>query len=181
VTTSSPIRPDPTKDKRSKWEWTGAAAVTGSFVVAEVVWSGPTLLPAVGDATRGDLYISLAASAAALLGFSITAGSILLSLGTGPRIDWLRDQAEFQQTRHIFMRAIRALAMATIVFTALILADAGRTGTLWLELPGVLLGVLVLIRLERVIWLLDQLLRISIQDRMDKTLPNPPFSEPLDG
>jgi hypothetical protein len=181
VTSAAAQQQDPAKYTRWKGEWACALLVMCGFAAGELASDGATLLPAIDAGTRADLYTSLAASAAALLGFSITAASILLSLGTGPAIEWLRDQPEFQQTRHIFMGAIRVLAVTTVIFTTLIVADTDGTGVLWFELPGVLFAVLVVLKLERVIWLLDRLLRIGIQNRKGTRNLNPPFTESLGG
>jgi hypothetical protein len=60
---------------------------------------------------------------AAEQGVAITAVSILITLGDGPRMAWLRHQPAFTQTRFVYMTAIRALGAATLVFTALIALD----------------------------------------------------------
>jgi hypothetical protein len=165
-------------------ELIGAAAAAAVFVVIDRVHyaEGHSLLAHISTGARSALYISISASCAALLGFVITATSILLALGAGPRMTWLREQPEFQKTRVVFMYAIYALALATVVFTALIVIDTGQVGAWFLEALGAGVLALVLTRLAWVLWLLDQLLRISLSDRRQGSEPGAPasFDEPLD-
>ena len=178
--------PQPTSDGNPSIgrELVGAVATAGVFLIVDRVHlvEGRSLLAHVSTGARSALYISISASCAALLGFAITATSILLVLGAGPRMAWLRDQPEFQKTRVVFMYAIYALALATVVFTALIVIDTGRVGAWFLEAPAAGVLAFVIIRLAWVLWLLDKLLRISLADRPHA--PDPvapaPFDEPLD-
>jgi hypothetical protein len=165
-------------------ELLGAVATAGVFLIVDRVHfvEGRSLLAHVSTGARSALYISISASCAALLGFAITATSILLVLGAGPRMTWLRDQPEFQKTRVVFMHAIYALALATAVFTALIVIDTGQVGAWFLEAFAAGILALVITRLAWVLWLLDQLLRISLADRQQNSDPvaPAPFDETLD-
>ncbi|HXD54856.1 MAG TPA: hypothetical protein VN618_08905 [Solirubrobacteraceae bacterium] len=165
-------------------ELLGAVATAAVFVIVDRVHfvEGRSLLSHVSTGARSAFYISISASCAALLGFAITATSILLVLGSGPRMTWLRDQREFQKTRVVFMYAIYALALATAVFTALIVIDTGQVGAWSVEALGAGVLALVVTRLAWVLWLLDQLLRISLDDRRQSSEPiaPAPFDEPLD-
>jgi hypothetical protein len=102
---------------------------------------------------------------AAEQGVAITAVSILITLGDGPRMAWLRHQPAFTQTRFVYMTAIRALGAATLVFTALIALDDGHELDAWLA--GVAAGVLLLVvvRLCWVIWLMNRLVGLATQDQ----------------
>ena len=177
-------QPAPGGDPSIGRELLGAVATAGVFVIVDRVHfvEGRSLLAHVSTGARSALYISISASCAALLGFAITATSILLVLGAGPRMTWLRDQPEFQKTRVVFMYAIYALALATVVFTALIVVDTGQVGAWLLEALGAGVLALVITRLAWVLWLLDQLLRISLADRRQSSDPiaPAPFDEPLD-
>lgn len=166
-----------------KRELLGSLATLGLYVLIDRVRlvEGRSLLAHVGAGARSALYVSIAASCAALLGFAITATSILLVLGAGSRMTWLRDQPEFQKTRIVFMHAIYALALATALFTALIVIDTGQPGAWFLEAFGAGVLAFVVTRLAWMLWLLDQLLRISLADRrQDHSVAPAPFEEPLD-
>jgi hypothetical protein len=166
-------------------QWVGAAAVASLYVLVDrFEFGGRSLLADVGSNARSDFYLSIAASCAALLGFTITASSILTTLGSGPRIQWLRNQPEFQQTRVVLMGAIHALAAGTVIYTGLIVLDTGDVGS-W-PLEALAAGVLVLVcwRLGWVIWLLNNILELSLGDERERARPlagRPlPFNEPLD-
>jgi len=167
-------------------ELLGAAVVSGVFIFIDRVHlvDGHSLLTHVSTGDRSALYSSISASSAALLGFAITATSILLVLGAGPRMEWLRWQEEFQQTRVVFMGAIYALALATAVYTALIVIDTGKVGAWFLEASAAGVIAFVIMRFAWVLWLLDRLLRISLADRRQDSAPQDaalPFNEPLEG
>lgn len=165
-------------------ECVGALAVAGSFLVIDRVQlvEGRSLLAHVSGGSRSAFYISISASCAALLGFAITATSILLVLGAGPRVQWLRNQPEFQQTRVVFMHAIYALALATVIFTGLIVIDTGQSGAWFLEAPAAGVIAFVITRLAWVLWLLDRLLRVSLADGHEDSDAETilPFDEPPD-
>lgn len=166
-------------------ELLGAVAVAGVFLFVDRVHliEGRSLLAHVDTGTRSALYISISASCAALLGFAITATSILLVLGAGRRMNWLREQPEFQQTRVVFMGAIYALALATAVYTALIVIDTGQSGAWFLEAPAAGVIAFVIVRLAWMLWLLDRLLRLTLDDgKEDSDSPDAAlaFEEPLD-
>lgn len=168
----------------SPWrQYPGALVAAGAYVGYSYLHDGDSLLAAVSNDTRSDLYISLSASAAALLGFVIAAASILAALGSGPRLRWLRQQPEFQKTRNLLMGAMHALAVAAALFTVLIVVDTGKDGCMWWEAAGVAVLTLVLTRLVWLFWLLDKLLHLSMQDDEeddDSAGEVPGFTEPED-
>lgn len=168
----------------SPWrQYPAALAVAAAYIGYWYLDDGDTLLGTVGEDTRSDLYISLAASAAALLGFVIAAASILAALGSGRRVRWLRRQPDFQKTRSLLMGAMHALAVATVLFTVLIVTDTAKDGCVWWEAAGAAVLTLVLVRLVWLFWLLDKLLHLSMQDDEDEddgTSEVPALTEPED-
>jgi hypothetical protein len=138
------------------------------------------LLEGVDRSTRSALYISLTTTCGALLGFSITAVTVLLALGGGRRIDWLYKDKRFAYARTIFLGAIYMLASATLFFSVLIVADAACFGKAILESLGTVAASLVILRVARVVRLLADLLHIAITDRSDPSPPNPPFTRSVD-
>jgi hypothetical protein len=163
-------------------QWLGAAAVAGLFVLVDRVHidGSRSLLADVPSGARSALYISISASCAALLGFAITATSILLVLGSGSRMNWLRRQPAFQQTRVIFIGAIVALALGTTVYTVMIVIDTGREGAWPLEAIAAGVVALVVTRMIWVLWLLNELLKLSLRDQGSDAPTAMPFTEPLD-
>jgi hypothetical protein len=161
-------------------QYVGTAAVGIGYTMAAKASTGYWSVGSADSGTRQALYISLAASSGALLGFAITAVSILVTLGDGPRITWLRQQDAFAQTRVVFMTAIRGLGIATLLYTALILLDDGNDVAAWLQGLIVAVFVLVVVRLGWLVWLLNQLVSLATEDRKVSRDHIVPFSEPPD-
>jgi hypothetical protein len=161
-------------------QFISAALVAGAYVGVDRLHKGDSLLASVPDNDRSEFYISIAASSAALLGFAITAASILSALGSGPRITWLRQQDEFKQTRVVLIGAMRALGISTVLFSALILTDTDADGRVYLEVAASAVVAVVVTRIVWVLWLLNELLALAVVDDESIPLPNPPFKEPMD-
>lgn len=131
---------------------------------ALVVWSSHRLVGHLPPPTRISLYTSLAATSGVLLGFALTAVTVLLALGPGRGLDLLRSQPEFSYTRKVLMGAIYYFAYATIIATALILVDEKHSPVLWLESLAVFVYTMAALRLWSLVWLLDRLLRLAVSD-----------------
>jgi hypothetical protein len=151
------------------WHYVWALIAAGAYLLIDWQHHGDTLLAVTEKGTREALYISLAATCGALLGFAITAITILLTLGGGRRIEWLYEQPRFEYSRVILLGSIHALAFATVVYTALIISDTGNQGQPFLEALAVFTAVLTVFRLHAVIKLLGDLLEIVLKDRREPT------------
>jgi hypothetical protein len=155
-----------------------AALAGGAYVGVSLLATRAVLLERVDDATRLALYISLTTTCAALLGFAITAVTILLALGGGRRVAWLYKTEEFKYVRTIFLGAVNALALGTLYFSTLIVVDTTAKGHWYWEAGGCAIVVLLILRIARIIRLLSDLLEIAIADRTDGGAGNPPFLKP---
>jgi hypothetical protein len=143
-----------------------ALATAGAAVYGVVTYvTSHRLLAAVEAPSRTSLYTSLAATTAVLLGFAITAVAIFTSLGSGAGLDLLAGEPEFPYARRVMMGAIYTLAVATVVVTILIVADAGITGRKGVEIVAVWIGLLAVLRTWALLWLVNKLLRLAIADR----------------
>jgi hypothetical protein len=154
-----------------------AVLAGGAYLVISLSSERSLLLEGVEQGTRSALYISLATTCAALLGFAITSVTILLALGGGRRVDWLYKTEGFRYVRTIFLGAINALAVATLYFTALIVVDTAKSGSGYWEAIGAAIVVLVILRICRIVRLLSDLLAIAIADRSKTDGDNPPFTQ----
>lgn len=170
------------QERRIGLHYIYAAAVAALYLVADWRHDGASLLATVSDGARSALYASLAATSGALLGFTITAITVLLALGGGRRVDWLYADKRFEYVRTVFLGAIHALAVATIYFSILIVWDARDDPITWLQVGAVAVATLVVLRTYRVVHLLGDLLAIAISDRRDQDKPpaNPPFTQAPD-
>lgn len=163
----------------SHYLWGGFGAASYFFV--DRLHPHGTLLATADKGTRSALYISLATTSGALLGFAITAVVILLTIGGGRRMDWLYSDNRFGYARTILLGAIHALGAATLYYSALIVVDTANASHRLLEAVGALFLVLVVFRVLAVVRLMGDLLHIAILDRQDvgKGEPNPSFVEPV--
>lgn len=151
--------------------------VGAAYLLAEVLIDGPILLATVPADTRESLFVSLSATAGALLGFAITGLTVLLTLGGGPRMDWLKSNPSFRdEVRRLFITAIASLGIATVAFLFLLIVGTGKHG-MWVGW-GALSAALVALIVERV-WRLvaffNKLMPLALKDTESKRLPNPPM------
>lgn len=166
------------------YDYLWATLVGVAYLGVRVGAGGRVLLETTSASTRSALYISLATTSGALLGFAITAVTVVLTIGGGRRIDWLYADRRFAYVRKVFLGAIHALGIATLYFSTLIVIDTHTHGQPVLEAVSATILVLVLLRVFHIIRLLDGLLDIAIQDQQDKASGTPPsnprFTSPVD-
>jgi hypothetical protein len=152
------------------------------YWLLNVVTSGSILLATVPAGTRESFFVSLSATAGALLGFAITGLTILLSLGGGPRMDWLKANPIFRlEARRLFITAIAGLGLATVVFLLLVVVATSETSfpTLWGCIATATIA-LVVERIWRLVDFFNRLMKIALKDVDSGRLPNPPMKGPVD-
>jgi hypothetical protein len=109
---------------------------------------------------RAVLYGTMASIFGSLLGFVITATSIVLGFSTSDRLAVVRESAQYPMLWKTFSATIRALAGATVVALLCLLADRDSAPKSWLEVPLFLVVVLSLFRLGRTIWVLEHIISL---------------------
>ncbi len=152
------------------------------YLAIDKIADGPVLFAKVPAETRESFFVSLSATSGALLGFAIAGLTILLTLGNGPRMDWLRSKPEFRtEVRALFMTAIGSLGVATIVFLFLIVVatDKHDFPVTWGCITAAL-TTLIVERVWRLIGFFNRVLPIALKDADKKPLPNPPMTGPVD-
>jgi len=152
-----------------------------AYIAIDKLHSRASLLATLDPGTRQALFVSLAATTGALLGFAITGVTILLTVGQGPRMTWLKGKAVFRrEVRFVFFSAIVGLAAATFAFLTLIaVATATRFPLLWGIVAAAAAAVTV-DRVARLIGFLNALMRVALADAESPTLPHPTFTEPME-
>ncbi len=157
------------KDAFIGYHWVLAAVFGLGYGAAEYFAPGrPNLLAAIDPGTRSNFYMSLAGTSGVLLGFALAAITVFTGLGSGRGMDFLRGTPGFAYTRNIFMGAIWAFAFATIVMTAMVLADAAKDPKKWLEAIAASILALAFIRTWSLLWLLNRLLDQVLRDASDR-------------
>jgi hypothetical protein len=157
------VKVPPVREAFVGYGYVVGGVATGAYLLTESLADDYLLLGSLGASTRTALYVSLATTSGALFGFAITAITVILSVGSGRAIDFLRSLDEYSYVRKVLMGAITSLAIATIVFTAMIVLDPGKHGRLLLQ--ALVVGILawVICRVAGVVWLLNRLLRLTLR------------------
>ncbi|MBV6402342.1 MAG: hypothetical protein CNIPEHKO_02652 [Anaerolineales bacterium] len=134
------------------------------FLICFFVWyayfSGEGIVEQVLQNNRDSIYGALAAIFGALLGFVITAVSIVIGYSASDQFAIVRNSTEYPKLWRIFISAIRATALATIAALLGLILDRDISPNRWILFLNVYAIALVLIRLWRSIWVLEQIINI---------------------
>jgi len=112
---------------------------------------------------RSGLYGVLTSLWGALLGFTITAVSIVLVFSQDPRLKLVRESAHYPTLWQVFMSAIRILGLATAAGLLALLFDRdppGGSPRIVFFYVVVFFSTLAILRLWRCVWVLDRVVRI---------------------
>jgi len=124
-------------------------------------WDGVLkILSFIGN-NRG-LYASSAVSLfGALLGFSITATSIILGFSASERLAVLKESKHYPQIWRTLISTVKAFLFVTIVSIWLLVCEYSIPFVLSLQYSVFLLGILLsAFRLFRTIWILEMIIKI---------------------
>jgi hypothetical protein len=134
------------------------------LTVGLLVWfrcyGGAASIESVLEGNRSALYGTAASIFGSLLGFAITATSIVLGFSSSDRLAVLRGSAHYPTLWRIFSATIRALAFATVIALVCLIWDRDSEPASWLTIFlffGVLLAVF---RIGRTIWALEQIIAL---------------------
>lgn len=114
---------------------------------------------------RAAFYGTLASIAGSLLGFVITAVSILLAFDSAPSLKLLRDSEHYGMLWSTYKSGIRAMAVATVVSVAALVLDRDDSpsrASLYLVVAAVSFAV---VRLARCLWILEKVIDIVTRRR----------------
>jgi ABC-type phosphate/phosphonate transport system permease subunit len=95
-----------------------------------------------------------------LLGFVITATSIVLGFSTSDRLAVVRESTEYPTLWKTFSATIWTLAFGTIIALICLLFDRDTAPTCWLAVPPVFAILLSLLRISRTIWVLEHIIKL---------------------
>jgi hypothetical protein len=143
-------------------DWVVAILAIGGY--AALVALGSDSLASLDQGARVVFYETAAAVSGALLGFSITAVAIVAALTPGARLQALLTSVG-NRVVAVLMRCVVGIALATAIFTLLIVFDGDRTGSAARYL-GVGAGALIILRVTRLTFIVGQLLQIAGRDRV---------------
>jgi hypothetical protein len=148
--------------KRSflKVEFVFAILLTVIFTVWYYDFDGLTATSALLKDNRAVLFGTTASILGSLLGFVITATSIVLGFSTSDRLAVVRESAEYPMLWKTFSATIWALAFGTIAALTCLLFDRESAPVPWLTVLLVFAVLLSLLRIGRTIWVLEHIIAL---------------------
>lgn len=147
-------------DHRGKLELVVVAVLVAAFMLATGVGNFDETL---NDQRRGAMYGSLAGTAGALLGFTLAALAILVTLPSRERIESLREHPKWPRVPSAYFRAARALLAALVLCTLGIALDSAREPWKLYEVVTIAVLALALVRIAAAVVALDQILVVARQ------------------
>lgn len=112
---------------------------------------------------HGTVYGAVSAIFGSLLGFAITAESIVLGLSGSEQLEVVRKSVHYKTLWKVFMSTIRSLGIATILCIVALVFDRDLSPCRWFMYPAVFGGLWATARLCRCIWILEQVVLLASQ------------------
>lgn len=107
---------------------------------------------------RTAIYWTTAGIAGTLLGFSITAVSLILTFISSERLAILRGSSAYRSLWKTFFQTIHVLGLLTITSLVCLIVDNGSAPVIWFVIPVFFfLIILSVLRLCRVVWILERI------------------------
>jgi hypothetical protein len=139
-------------------------AVCALLTAAFFIWihwgDGATAVDGILATNRGAIYGALAAVFGSLLGFSITAVSVVMLISQDPRMTMVRESKHYKTMWDVFTKGIFALAAATATALLALVMDRDCPHSRFAMTLALGTSLLALARLFSCVWLLEQLVTI---------------------
>jgi uncharacterized membrane protein len=142
------------------------------FVLAAVLDAGlwyystrcnTALLPSILKDNRAAVYGALASVFGTLLGFAITAVSILLGYVANRRLAPVRASKHWDKLWDTYKSAMRVLATGAAAALVALVADREQSPQAWAMYAALFLVPLSLLRIVRCIWILESVTNLVVQ------------------
>jgi hypothetical protein len=134
-----------------------------AFSVWSERWNGKAIIDATLDGNRSAVYAALATISGSLLGFVITAASIVLGFSASEKLAIVRESKHYPTLWQVFIAAIRALAFSTIVCIVALVLDRDKQiihGVMYVAAFGCILAAA---RVARCVWVLENIIKLVAQ------------------
>jgi hypothetical protein len=136
---------------------------------AFAVWTykgGKDVLLQLEHSNRGAIYSALASLFGSLLGFAITAMSIVMGFISSDRLTIIRRSAHYKDLWAVFTSAIRFLGVTTIASLVGLIFDREGVQRPYLFVICISLSFLCALRVARCLWVLERIVSVL-------TMPSP--------
>ena len=130
-------------------------------------FDGASHIDALMQDNRANIYRTTATIAGSLLGFSITATSIVLGFSSNEGLILVRGSAHYPTLWKTFFQTIWCLGGLTVTALICLIWNKDSDSVSWLIIPFLLFVGLSIVRIVRTIWILEQLIKIIIKPPRD--------------
>lgn len=138
--------------------------LAGALFIAFVGWSelinNRQMLGSITVDSREALYGTFASLFGSLLGFSITAVSIVLGYATNDKLAIVRQSKRYNDLWNVFKSAIRVLAFATVVALLGLVFDKDIQPSYFFLYLNIFSAILSSFRIARCVWVLENIILI---------------------
>jgi hypothetical protein len=131
-----------------------------AFAVWFLRYDGASVTSCILQGNRAPFYGAMSSIFGSLLGFVITATSVVLGFSTSDRLAVVRESSEYPKLWKTFSSTIWSLALSTMIALACLLFDKDTAPTDWLLIPLFFSVLLSLLRIARTIWCLEQIISL---------------------
>ena len=134
--------------------------LTGLLACWMFFFDGVAYVQELMQGGRSTIYGTTASIGGTLLGFSITGLSLLLSFSSSPRLSLTRNSKHYPTLWKTLAQATRCLGALTISALVCLAWDKESAQLPWLVIPFCLFVGLSVVRLLRVVWIVEQIVGI---------------------
>jgi len=142
-----------------------AIALTGVFAWWYLRADGAATVNALLKDSRQAIYGTAASVLGSLLGFIITAASIVFAVSGSERLKVIRDSKQYPALWSVFSATIRACGLATIIAFSALIFDRDQKPMACLLILGVFSVLLAVLRIARAIWALENIIMLITTPR----------------
>jgi hypothetical protein len=130
------------------------------FISWAQFYGGGTTIEETLKGNRGAVYGALASIFGSLLGFAITAVSIVLGFSTTERLAVVRESKHYPTLWKVFTATIRTLGLATVIALFGLILDRDSSPTKPVLYLTVFATILATLRLGRCVWALENVISL---------------------
>lgn len=147
------------------------ALIAFGLAVALTIWylsfEGTDYIEELLQGNRTNIYRTLASISGTLLGFSIASASLTLNAVSSPRLAVLRNSKHYPALWKTFFQTTWLLGALTLTSIVCMIWDRDSAPITWLVVPLVLLACLSVVRLAKMIWILQRVIGLVAKPSQD--------------
>lgn len=142
------------------YEFIFVLMLTLTFAIWAEYFNGLNDLEGFLNGNRGNIYGALASIFGSLLGFVITAVTVVIAFASDDRLAIIKESTQYQTLWKVFFAAIRALGAATLVALLALVFDHDSSPVYRLLYLILFVSLLSTVRIARCVWVLENIIEI---------------------